>query len=170
MAAIIYLWQILGAYHILDGVKFVKRKATTSKSKQKPNKFAELRNMFGSCCVSRIDGGRSPRFYYWTTGIRLVFVSPISKMDDGPSWYKESRDSRCWWKETNYSDFMWLFNGRLYPLVQLTYQGKSSSFDFPPDWNTGNNAFVKTTVNRKYDAGIHKRNRSTIMLKVLETV
>ena len=67
------------AYHLLDRMKFVRRKATTSKSKYKPADFAEVKEQFLNDVVSIVTMEEIPPelVLNWDqTGIHLVPVSP----------------------------------------------------------------------------------------------
>ena len=66
------------AYHLLNGMNFVQRKATTSKSKYKPADFAKIKEQFLNDVVSTVTMEEIPPelLLNWDqTGIYLVPVS-----------------------------------------------------------------------------------------------
>ena len=67
------------AYHLLNRMNFVRRKATTSKSKYKPADFAKVKEQFLNDVVSivTVEGIPPELVLNWDqTGIHLVPVSP----------------------------------------------------------------------------------------------
>ena len=126
------------AYHLLNRMNFVRRKATTSKSKYKPADFAEVKQRFLSDVVSIVTMEEIPPelVLNWDqTGIHLVPVSPWT-MDQAGSKRVEINGISS--KQQITAVFCGSLTGDFLP-VQLIYQGKTSRchppFDFPDGWN-----------------------------------
>lgn len=126
------------AYHLLDRMNFVRRKATTSKSKYKPADFAEVKEQFLNDVVSIVTMEEIPPelVLNWDqTGIHLVPVSPWT-MDQAGSKRVEINGISS--KQQITAVFCGSLTGDFLP-VQLIYQGKTSRchppFQFPDGWH-----------------------------------
>jgi hypothetical protein len=126
------------AYHLLGRMNFVRRKATTSKSKHTPADFLQLKQGFLDDVVSVVKMEEIPPelILNWDqTGIHLVPAS---------SWTMEKRGSRRV-EITGVNDkrqitavFCGSLTGDFLP-IQVIYKGKTErchpKFKFPSDWH-----------------------------------
>ena len=126
------------AYHLLNRMKFVRRKATTSKSKYKPADFAEVKERFLADVVAVVTMEEIPPelILNWDqTGIHLVPVFPWT-MDQAGSKRVEITGISS--KQQITAVFCGSLVGDFLP-VQLIYQGKMprchSPFDFQDGWH-----------------------------------
>lgn len=126
------------AYHLLDRIKFVRRKATTSKSKCKPQDFAKLKESFLDDVASTVLMDEIPPelILNWDqTGIHLVPASTWT-MDQVGS--KRVEISGVNDKHQITAIFCGTLTGDFLP-IQLIYQGKTArchpNFEFPSDWH-----------------------------------
>ena len=126
------------AYHLLNRMNFVRRKATTSKSKYKPADFAAVKEQFLNDVVSIVTMEEIPPelILNWDqTGIHLVPVSPWTMEQAGSKRVEINGISS---KQQITAVFCGSLTGDFLP-VQLIYQGKTSrchpTFDFPDNWH-----------------------------------
>ena len=122
------------AYHLLNRMNFVQRKATTSKSKYKPADFAEVKEQFLSDMVSIVTMEEIPPelVLNWDqTGIHLVPVFPWTMEQTGSKRVKINGITS---KQQITAVFCGSLTRDVLP-VQLIYQGKTScchpAFNFP---------------------------------------
>ena len=126
------------AYSVLDRMKFVRRKATTSKSKHMPANLEQLKEGFLNDVVSVVTMEEIPpqlNLNWDQTGIHLVPAS---------SWTMDKRGSkRVEIKGVNDKSqitavFCGSLNGDFLP-IQVIYKGKTNrchpKFAFPSDWH-----------------------------------
>ena len=125
-------------YHLLSRMKFVRRKATTAKSKYAPEDFAALKRDFLNdvAAVVTMEDVPPELVLNWDqTGIHLVPAS---------TWTMDKEGSKCI-EVSGVNDkrqitavFCGTLTGDFLPL-QLIYKGKSAHchprFRFPSDWH-----------------------------------
>ena len=120
------------AYHLLHRMNFVRRKATTSKSKYKPDDFAKVKEAFLDDDVSFVEMEEIPAENWDQTGIHLV---PASGWTMGSKRVEISGSND---KRQITAIFCGSLTGDFLP-IQLIYQGKTNRchprFQFPADWH-----------------------------------
>ena len=126
------------AYHLLNRMKFVRRKATTSKNKYKPTDFDKVKETFLNDVVSVVTMEEIPPelILNWDqTGIHLV---PASAWTMELAGSKRVEISGVDNKQQITAIFCGSLTGDFLPL-QLIYKGKTAhchpKFDFPVDWH-----------------------------------
>lgn len=126
------------AYHLLGRMHFVRRKATTSKSKHKPLDFTELKKSFLDDVESVVTMEEIPPelILNWDqTGIHLVPASSWTMEQVGSKRVEISGVND---KRQITAIFCGSLAGDFLP-IQLIYQGKTArchpKFTFPPDWD-----------------------------------
>ena len=126
------------AYHLLERMKFVRRKATTSKSRQKPQDFNKLKEDFLADVVSVVTMEEIPPelILNWDqTGINLV---PAASWTMERAGSKRVEISGVGEKRQITAVLCGSLIGDYLPL-QLIYKGKTSrchpNFNFPSDWH-----------------------------------
>ena len=126
------------AYHLLECMKFVRRKATTSKSRQKPQDINKLKEDFLADVVSVVTMEEIPPelILNWDqTGINLV---PAASWTMERAGSKRVEISGVGEKRQITAVLCGSLIGDYLPL-QLIYKGKTSrchpNFNFPSDWH-----------------------------------
>ena len=126
------------AYHLLDRMKFVRRKATTSKSKHTPIDFAKLKEAFLDDVHAMVNMEEIPAelILNWDqTGIHLVPASAWT-MDQAGSKRVEIMGVND--KRQITAVFCGTLTGDFLP-IQIIYQGKTERchphYKFPCDWH-----------------------------------
>ena len=112
------------AYHFLHRMQFVKRKATTSKSKYRPPDFEEMKKAFleeVSTTVTMEDIPSELIFNWDQTGIHLIPVSPWTMEQSGAARVEISGIDN---KHQITAIFCGTLTGDFLPL-QIIYKGKS---------------------------------------------
>ncbi len=126
------------AYHLLERMQFVKRKATTAKSKHKPQDFIKLKEAFLAdvSSVVEIEDIPAELILNWDqTGIRLV---PAASWTTDKVGSKRVEITRVGEKRQITVVLCGSMIGDYLPL-QVIYQGKTKrchpNYNFPLDWN-----------------------------------
>ena len=126
------------AYSLLCRMKFVKRKATTAKSKFSNANFAEVKKEFLNDLAAVVELEEIPPqlVLNWDqTGIKLVPVSSHTMDRQGCNRVEVTEVTD---KRLITALFCGSLTGDFLP-VQVIYQGKTNrchpKFSFPPDWN-----------------------------------
>ena len=126
------------AYGLLDRMKFVRRKATTAKSKHTPKDFASLKESFLDDVVATVTMEEIPMelILNWDqTGIKMVPSSGWTMDRQGAKRVEVSGVND---KRMITAVFCGSLTGDFLPL-QLIYKGKTNRchprFQFPPDWH-----------------------------------
>ena len=126
------------AYGLLDRMKFVRRKATTAKSKHTPKDFASLKESFLDDVVATVTMEEIPMelILNWDqTGIKMVPSSGWTMDRQGAKRVEVSGVND---KRMIIAVFCGSLTGDFLPL-QLIYKGKTNRchprFQFPPDWH-----------------------------------
>ena len=126
------------AYGLLDHMKFVRRKATTAKSKHTPKDFASLKESFLDDVVATVTMENIPMelILNWDqTGIKMVPSSGWTMDRQGAKRVEVSGVND---KRMITAVFCGSLTGDFLPL-QLIYKGKTNRchprFQFPPDWH-----------------------------------
>ena len=126
------------AYHLLSRMKFVKRKATTAKTKHTPADFAAAKEAFLDDVVGVVlmDDILPELILNWDqTGIHLVPASTWTMDREGSSRVEISGAND---KRQITAVFCGSLTGDFLPL-QLIYKGKTQRchpcYTFPSDWN-----------------------------------
>ena len=126
------------AYHLLDRMKFVRRKATTSKSRYTPSDFAKLKQEFLDEVASTVTMEEIPPelILNWDqTGIHLVPAGAWTMDQDGSkrveiTGVNDKRQITAVFCGTMIGDFL---------PIQVIYQGKTDHchphYKFPNDWH-----------------------------------
>lgn len=148
------------AYHLLHRMNFVRRKATTSKSKHTPEDFEKVKERFLDDLVSIVEMEEIPPelILNWDqTGIHLV---PVSGWTMDVVGAKRVEISGANDKRQITALFCGSFTGDFLP-IQLIYQGKTSRchprFQFPSNW-LAYYSFAKALVHRGDNDTIHSGN------------